>query len=242
MRILADEEVISIRDKMETVLARNGIEQWRGDMLNPYLFELKIPTSLGEKKAIKTFNDLFHSMGVLSGAVQLQMSEGRDYCACYMDEDGETYIAMFNHPKAMKFNGGDEEYQFTLKAAHERQEAEAIAEEKEMLELVDGIKTGRLKSKSDDGYLVLKAEFYNAIEGGKKKIEYRDFTEYNLKRTIGLKTIRFNLGYAKDAKRMRWEVKKVVLLDSGDNECDPFNVPEGFWPITIALHLGKKIG
>ena len=27
-----------------------------------------------------------------------------------------------------------------------------------------------------------------------------------------------------------------------DNECDPFNVPEGFWPTTIAIHLGKRIG
>lgn len=114
--------------------------------------------------------------------------------------------------------------------------------ENEMHELIDGIKAGWLKSKSPDGYLVLKTEFYNAIEAGKKKVEYRDFTEYNLKRTIGLKTIRFNLGYAKDAKRMRWEVKKVVLLDDDDNECDPFNVPDDFWPTTIAIHLGKRIG
>ena len=242
MKILADEEVISVRDKMETVLARNGIEQWDGDMFNPYLFALKIPISVGEKKVVKTFNDLFHMMGVLPGDEQLQMGEGRDYCACCENEDGETYSAIFNHPKAMKFKEGDEEYQFTLKAIHDEQEAEAEAEEAEMRRLVDGIKAGRLKSKSDDGYLVLKAEFYNAIKDGKKKVEYRDFSEYNLKRTIGLKTIRFNLGYAKDAKRMRWEVKKVVLLDSEDNECDPFNVAEDFWPTTIAIHLGKRIG
>ena len=90
-------------------------------------------------------------------------------------------------------------------------------------------------------YEGLKAEFYNAIEAGEKKIEYRDFTEYNIKRTIGLKAVRFNLGYAKDAKRMQWEVKKVVLMDYDGNECDPFNVPDGFWPTTIAIHLGKRI-
>ena len=163
-------------------------------------------------------------------------------CASCMDEDGETYSAIFNHPKAMKFTEDDEEYQFTLKAINDEQKAEAEAEEAEMQELIDGIKAGRLKSKSDDGYLVLKTEFYNAIEAGEKTVEYRDFTEYNLKRTIGLKTIRFNLGYAKDAKRMRWEVKKVVLLDCDDNECDPFNVPDDFWPTTIAIHLGKRIG
>lgn len=242
MKTLTDNEVVFARKTVEAVLARNGIEQWGGDMLNPYLFELKIPVSVGEKMAVKTFNDLFHTMGILPNGEQLQMSEGRDYCVCCADEDGETYSAIFNHPKAMKFTEEDEEYQFTLKAIHDEQEAEAEAEEAEIHELIDGIKAGRLKSKSDDGYLVLKAEFYNAIEAGKKKVEYRDFTEYNLKRTIGLKTIRFNLGYAKDAKRMRWEVKKVVLLDDEDNECDPFNVPEDFWPTTIAIHLGKRIG
>ena len=108
--------------------------------------------------------------------------------------------------------------------------------------LVDGLKAGRLKSKSPDGYLVLKAEFYDAIEAGTKKVEYRDFTEYNLKRTIGIKTVRFNRGYVKNASQMRWEVEKIVLLDGEDNECDPFNVPDDFWPVTIAIHLGKRIG
>ena len=107
--------------------------------------------------------------------------------------------------------------------------------------LVDDIKAGRLKSKSPDGYLVLKAQFYDAIEVGTKKVEYRDFTEYNLKRTIGIKTVRFNRGYVKNASQMRLEVEKIVLLDGDDNECDPFNVPDGFWPMTIAIHLGKRI-
>ena len=244
MRMLTDEEVVSTRNEVETVLARNGIEEWGGDMLNPYLFELKIPVSAGEKKAVKTFNDLFHTMGILPSGEQVQMGEGRDYCACCMDESGETYSAIFNHSQAMSFKEGDEEYQFTLKYNHEHQEKEALAEEAEMRQLVDGIKSGRLKVKSPDGYLVLAGEFYDAIESGEKTIEYRDFTEYNLKRTIGLRTIRFNRGYGskgKPPKQMQWEVKKVMLLDSDDNECDPFNVPEDFWPTTIAIHLGKRI-
>jgi len=144
--------------------------------------------------------------------------------------------------KVTDFKKGDEEYQYTLKAINEEDEAEAEAEEAEMLALVDGIKAGRLKSKSPDGYFVLKGEFYDAIEAGTKKVEYRDFTVYNLKRTIGIKTVRFNRGYVKNAPQMRWEVKKVVLLDCDDNECDPFSVPEGFWPTKIAIHLGKRIG
>lgn len=107
--------------------------------------------------------------------------------------------------------------------------------------LVDGIKAGRLKSKTPDGYLVLKGQFYDAIDSGKKTVEYRDFTEYNIKRTIGLKTIRFNRGYVKNAPQMKWEVKKIVLMDGEDQECDPFNVPNGFCPAAIAIHLGKRI-
>ena len=34
---------------------------------------------------------------------------------------------------------------------------------------------------------------------------------------------------------------KVVLLDGDNNECDPFKVPDGFCPVTIAIHLGKRI-
>ena len=241
MKKLTNKEVVAISKKIETALARNGIEQWGGEIFNPYLFMIKIPVSVGEKKAVKTFNDLFHTMGVLPSNERLQMCSARDYCACCMDDDGETYNAIFNHPKAMRLKEGGAEYKFTIKAMYDDQKAKVQAEEKAVNELIEGIKTGRLKSKSDDGYLVLKAEFYNAIEAGKKKIEYRDFSEYNIKRTIGLKTVRFNLGYAKDAKRMKWEVKKVVLMDDEDNECDPFNVPEDFWPVTIAIHLGKRI-
>ena len=241
MRELKEEEAAFLRETIEKVFARNGIEQWQGDMLNPYLLDVMIPASVGEAKAAEAFNDLFHSLGVLPKDDTLPMSHGRDYCSCCVNEDGETFSAIFNVPFAKEFKEGDEEYQFTLKAIHAEQEAEAEAEEAEMLELVDGIKTGRIKSKSPDGYLVLKAQFYDAIEAGTKKIEYRDFTEYNLKRTIGIKTIRFNRGYVKGAKQMRWEVEKVLLLDGEDNECDPFNVPEDFWPTTIAIHLGKRM-
>ncbi len=109
-------------------------------------------------------------------------------------------------------------------------------------DLIAGIKSGKIKSKSTDGYLVLAREFYDKIESGEKKIEYRDFTAYNLKRTIGITSIRFNRGYVKNAPQMRWEVQKVVLMDENDHECDPFDVPEGFCPTTIAVHLGQRLG
>ena len=245
MREPTDQEVTFVRETINKVFARNNVAQWQGDMVNPYLLEIQFPVSVGEDRAKKTFNDLFHALGVLPEDENLGLAEGRDYCATCVNEGGETYSALFNVPFAKDFKEGDEEYQFTIKAINDEQEAEAEAEEAEMHSLVEGIKAGRLKSKTADGYLVLAGEFYDAIEAGKKTVEYRDFTEYNIKRTIGLKTIRFNRGYGskgKPPKQMQWEVKGIVLMDDDENECDPYNVPEDFWPVTIALKLGKRIG
>ena len=241
MRELTNEDVTFVRGTVRKVMERNGVE-YTDDLVANYLVEVKIDISVGKDKATRVFNEMFHALGVLPKSDTLPMSECRDYCACCVEEDGKSYCAMFNFPCIINCKEGDEEYQYTLKAINAEQDAEAEAEEAEMLELVEGIKAGRLKSKSADGYLVLKSEFYDAIEAGKKRIEYRDFTEYNLKRTIGLKTVRFNRGYAKNAPQMRWEVTKVALMDYDEHECDPFNVPEDFWPTMIAIHLGNRIG
>jgi len=241
MRELTDEDVVFARGTTRDIMRRNGIDVWDEDLANPYLVEVKVPASVGKVKAAKAFNELFYALGVLPEEKTLSLGEGLDYCATCVNEGGETYSGLYNFPFAKEFKKGDEEYQFTLKAIFDEQEATAQEEEAEMKELVAGIKAGRLKSKSDDGYLVLKAEFYDKIESGEKTTEYRDFTEYNLKRTIGIKTIRFNRGYVKNAPQMRWEVQKVVLQDAADNECDPFNVPDSFCPTKIAIHLGKRI-
>ena len=238
MRELTKEEVIFVRGTLYRVMQRNKV-QYSEDLIANFLVEAKIPASVGVKKAEKVFNELFHELGVLPPDENIGIGFGRDYCATCVEDGGKSYSAMFNFPCLMECTEDDEDYQYTLKAINAAQDDEA--EESEMLDLVDGIKEGRLRSKSEDGYLVLKAEFYDRIESGKKKVEFRDFTEYNLKRTIGIKTVRFNRGYTKGAKQMRWEVVKVALVDCDGNECDPFNVPEDFWPTKIAIHLGKRI-
>ena len=241
MRMLTDIEMTSIQETLNAVFAKNGIDQWYGDMLNPYLLEVQVQTSVGKSNAIRAFNDFFHKIGVLHNNDVLCMGEGRDYCLTCVNEGGNTYSALFNVPFAMDLNEDDEGYEFTIKAMNDKMEKEAESEESEMLELVDGIKIGRVKSKSDEGYFVLKGASYDLIESGMKNIECRDFTESNLRQTIGIKSIRFNRG-CKSARQMQWEVKKVVLLDDNENECNPFNVPDDFWPTTIAIHLGKRIG
>ena len=192
---------------------------------------------------MKTCNELFHALGLLPGDKNLALGELGDYCNIVPPEGNWCYLAVFNHPIMVGVKETDPGSEFILKNWREYGGDEEVDDETlEMLELIDGIKEGRLKSKTPDGYLVLKGEFYDEIDSGKKTVEYRDFTEYNLKRTIGIKTIRFNRGYVKNAPQMKWEVEKVVLLDADDNECDPFNVPDSFWPAAIAIHLGKRIG
>ena len=111
-------------------------------------------------------------------------------------------------------------------------------------ELIAGVKAGQIKSNSTDGYLVLAGRFYDEIEAGTKKIEYRDFTMYNLKRTIGITTIRFNRGYGHPGQppaQMRWEVEKVMFQDAANNECAPMITPDGFVPVRIAIYLGNRL-
>ena len=226
------------------VVGKSGIQGaiLSDDGENPFAFFIDIPIKTDEWLVVKTCNELFHALELLPPGKDLALGEMGDYCHVvkFGSSDDECYLVNFNHPAVLYFKDGDPECEFILKNWDSGGGDDAAAAE--MLKLVEGIKAGWIKSKSSDGYLVLRAEFYDAIESGEKKIEYRDFTAYNLKRTIGINTIRFSRGYVKNAPQMRWEVKKVALLDHDDNECDPFNVPEGFWPTTIAIHLGKRIG
>lgn len=241
MKKLTKEAYEYIDHVVGEVVGNNGVKGFSlfedGD--NPYSFFLEIPLENGEELAVRTCNKLFHALGLLPEDKNLTIGELGDYCNIVPPEHNGVYLAAFNHPAVFELKETDPEYRFVLKNWRDWDDDDEAADV--ILALVDGIKAGRLKSKSPDGYLVLKAQFYDAIEAGTKKIEYRDFTEYNLKRTIGIKTIRFNRGYVKGAKQMRWEVGKIVLLDGEDNECDPFNVPDDFWPVTIAIHLGKRI-
>ena len=245
MRALTDEDHERIFRIVCEVAGRNGVDgvELSGDAENPYSYFLEIPLAVDEQVAVKTCNELFHVLGLLPEGRNLALGELGDYCDIVSPEGNGCYLAVFNHPIMVGLDESDPKGEFILKNWRECEGDEEVDEEAfAMLELIDGIKAGRLKSKTPDGYLVLKGEFYDAIDSGRKAVEYRDFTEYNLKRTIGIKTIRFNRGYVKNAPQMKWEVEKVVLLDADDNECDPFSVPDGFWPFMVAIHLGKRVG
>ena len=100
-------------------------------------------------------------------------------------------------------------------------------------------------SKTGEGCFVLKGEYYDVIEMGRKTTEYRDLTPRNLSLSIGIKTVKFQRGYGHPGhppRQMRFEVSSVRLLDASDRECDPYAIPPGFIATTIAIHQGKGIG
>ena len=233
--------VCVVDDVMESAGVK-GFDLFRnGD--NPFVYLLQLPGGMSERLAAKVGNELFHTLELLPKDKNLAMEELDDYCLIGRDEDSpgeETYHLLFNHPAMLEFKPDDPEMRFRVKNWSNAEEDEG-AEDYAVQELVDGIKAGHLRAKSEDGYLVLAGEFYDAIASGEKTVEYRDFTEYNLKRTIGLKTIRFSRGYVKDAPQMKWEVKKVMLQDAADGECDPMATPDGFVPVRIAIYLGNQL-
>ena len=47
---------------------------------------------------------------------------------------------------------------------------------------------------------------------------------------------------AVEREQMRFELASVGLLDADNQECDPYNIPDGFIATTIAIHLGRRVG
>lgn len=231
-----------IYQAVDDIFSRHGIKDARlcEPEENPFMYFIVSPEVNDERGVLKASNALFHALRLLPNGRDLALDEFGDYC--YIIRSDQNFITAFNHPAVFQLRATDPECRFILKNWNPDDDDNGGDNETAEIDmLVNGIKSGKLKSKSEDGYLVLKAEFYDAIESGKKTVEYRDFTEYNLKRTIGIKTVRFNRGYVKNAKQMRWEVKRVVLLDDTDQESDPFKVPNNFLPVAIAIYLGKRI-
>jgi len=184
-----------------------------------------------ESKMEPLLVDYFTSIGGSEDDQLLTLSDGRKG----MFEWVVTLPACPQEVREATENDGDEQ---DVVSSDEEDAGE------ELSALLEGVRTGRLKSKTEDGYLVMQGEYYDDIEAGEKTVEFRELSEYNLKRTIGLKSIRLQRGYGhpgKPPKKMRWTVAKVCLSNDCGEECDPFDVPQDFDPNMIAIHLGKRI-
>ena len=123
---------------------------------------------------------------------------------------------------------GDDLYQYTVAAMSEGGEDDEDDDAAWMQELTEDIKSGAIKSKSGEGYFVLKGEYFDAIKAGRKTTEYRDLTPRNLSKSIGIKTVKLQRGYGhpgQPPEQMRFEEKSVGLLDADDRECGICEIP-----------------
>ena len=235
------------------MLVKHGIRKFHVEMVNPYCVEVSIPMTESRSVVRGFANGLLGELGLLEyGGIDF----GQFGANCGLDINGgaRCYFVIINHHEVVGLKPGSRNYKYTVEAImnggdDDDEEDPEIGEgdepERIMQLIANGIKSGAIRSKSGEGYFVLKGEFYDAIEAGRKTTEYRDLTPRNLSMSIGIKTVKFQRGYGHPGhppKQMRFEVASVRLMDASDHECDPYAIPPGFIATTIAIHLGKRIG
>lgn len=100
-------------------------------------------------------------------------------------------------------------------------------------------------------YLVLKKEFFNEIMAGTKTEEYRDFTDFFINKLCILDdegeiiackeydTVKFQMGYSKDAPQIIVECKEIYIAqdDVPEKDLQPENF---FFVIVLGQILEKK--
>ena len=246
----------------EVFVVEHGIDVVEMNGLDKYLYYARMPEGVDEKTLMTAANEFFHRICVLEEGRELTLDEETEYCTVHRNEHTGKYFVLFNHPivldadaSGLKISETAREFgetQRKLVAEEEAEEAQGEYESNDglltlaqiMKYIADGIKSGEFKSKSGEGYFVLKGEFFDAIKAGRKTTEFRDLSPRNLSKSIGIKTVKLQRGYGhpgQPPEQMRFEVKSVGLLDANDRECDPYNIPDGFIATTIAIHLGKRI-
>ena len=238
-----------------SMIARYGISKFKVEMVNPFCSEICIPLSANANAVRKFANDLFHELDVLDADCNLDFGQHTDCSVLDLDADSRCCYIVFNHHDVKEASYGDPLYKYKVEAISggcgdedgddsDEPADSGLTPAQIMKYIADGIRSGALRSKSGEGYFVLKGEFYDAIEAGRKTTEYRDLTPRNLAKSIGIKTVKLQRGYGhpgQPPEQMRFEVASVGLLDADDRECDPYAIPPGFIATTIAIHLGKRI-
>ena len=229
-------------DALSKMQERHGISDVEVYGINPYCFNVMVPLEYGDEKVRAFATDLFHELGLLAEEYDMDFGVRTEVCDLVKDEEMGCYCVILNHHDVVGCDPKGELYQYTVAAMSEGSEGDDVAW---MQELAEGIKSGAIKSKSGEGYFVLKGEYFDEIKAGRETTEYRDLTPRNLSKSIGIKTVKLQRGYGhpgQPPEQMRFEVASVGLLDADDRECDPYNIPDGFIATTIAIHLGKRIG
>ena len=211
---------------------------------NPFAFRVEIMGDCGEAFALERCNALFHELGLLNKTKNLEIGDADTYCELskFAIAGKQCYIASFNHPKALKFKLGTYEGRYIL--SRKRSNLNCDAEYKAtIMQMINDLNSGKIRGKLSEGRFVMEDYRYDRVAAGQEDKEWLLLSRGQLKRSIGIKTVRLyrDDGTMKPKTYMRWEVKAVNLVDEKEDECDATNVPPGFWPENILIHLGKRL-
>lgn len=104
------------------------------------------------------------------------------------------------------------------------------------------------KNASDELFLTMAYEPYDAIKRGEKTTEFRDYTESYVKKILShpIKTVRFQRGYGGPGhpppEQMVWTVKKISLYEyDAKIECEPGRTDIPIVPDFIAIDIGERV-
>ena len=224
--------------------------------INPYCYNVRVDAGSADEAAIlDAFNNMFHALGVLPENETLDVGDESDYCEIYATSD--AYFAPINDPLIIGVDENDENYKYVLKvvrANFEKEDGDSglsyedDMDDDDMLKEVDrcmqiiakGIKSGEIRSPSEEGCFILGGKDFDSLKHGERSAVFFEFNPANLVNSIGIKAVCLKRTSSKE--KMRYELKSVRLLNADDRECDPYNIPPGFFATTIAIHLGKRIG
>jgi len=106
------------------------------------------------------------------------------------------------------------------------------------------------KKKCKATYLVVKAEYFNAIASGEKTSEFRQASPHWIDRLDNsVKEAVFQLGYGSGGKpppRMRFKVVGIFIHDTLHQTVIPYprsvdEIPDGFRSCLIEVKLGERL-
>ena len=145
---------------IEAAKRQCGIDDVGFNGINLYCYNIMVPLEVGDEKAEEFANCVFHAVGVLDESCDLGIGEGSDFCEIILDDEMECYCVIFNHHLVTE---KEELHEYSVAALREGDEENEDKEAAQVMQLIaEGIKSGALRSKSGEGYFVLKGEYYDA--------------------------------------------------------------------------------
>jgi len=253
---ISDLNIIELKNDIVKALNDNGIETDVSlvcDNRDDWSMTLKISKgSFGRDK--------------LENTVERFLSEAKveDDRIVYFEDikTPNSYEWYFTHPDAPKevLEKQDRE----IEEEERQEEMESIRKHEEHRKLLRDqgliIKPRNINSSNTDLFYVLNRENFEDIESGEKKIEYRTYSPYHIDKCLGrgvngIKTLVFQLGYGgpghSTPRKIRFKTDGIYLCDDTMEEIPAFredgriteerDLPDGFIPMLLAIHIGDRI-